>query len=323
MKHTRNVVEPIMRRDITYLPGIQVEEAIEITRHCFFSDEQMALTERVVRNAEEFSIAYRDMLGYWTYERYLTEMYEEAKQESYGYYGNCIVCNSSQSFVVDYVGAEIRDGKKSPNWRERLVCPNCRCNNRQRFMVHKVFDNYKLGQKILMYEQVSPVYKMVSRDVSAVEGFEYLGMGYRGGCVYNGVLNENICKLSYDNETFDLLVANDVFEHVDNYVRAFKEAYRVLRPGGKLLFTVPFNANSRETIKYAEDREDGIVYHKEALYHNSPIENMDALLVYQIFGWDMLDELKKCGFSEAYGKVYYGIKDGYIGYLPLYFEAYK
>lgn len=51
----------------------------------------------------------------------------------------------------------------------------------------------------------------------------------------------------YDGETFpftdnefDSVVANEVFEHVFNPDRFLDEAYRVLRPGGMVLMTMPF-----------------------------------------------------------------------------------
>lgn len=206
------------------------------------------------------------------------------------------MCNSLQPFIVDYQFAEDEEGVKHLNWRERLVCPNCGCNNRQRFIIHKVFDNYKVGMKILLYEQVTRVYHMIKRDISDVEGFEYAGINLQKQTENHEVHFEDVCCLSYPDEVFDIIVSNDVFSHVDDYEQAFQEAYRVLKPEGKMIFTVPFNGNSHKNVKNA---------------------NM------VIFGWEILEKLKKCGFKDAYGKVYYGLKDGYLGYLPLYFEVYK
>lgn len=316
-------MESFMRQDIIYRPGIQLEEAIEITRHCFFSDEQMALTERKVKNQEDFSQAYHELLQFWNYERYLTEMYAASEQKENGYYGRCIVCNAPYSFLVDYQNAEEQNGKAIPNWRERLVCPNCHCNNRQRFMVHKILDNYRVGDSALLYERKTPVYEKIVRDIPTMEGFEYMGEGLESGAFYNGVKYQDICNFTYDDESFMLLISNDVFEHVSNFQKAFDEAFRVLKPDGKIIFTVPFDANSNQTHKRAERQNDQVLFCEDPWYHSNPMENRDPLLVWHIFGWDMLDYLKQSGFSDAYGKVYYGIADGYLGYLPIYFEAVK
>jgi ubiquinone/menaquinone biosynthesis C-methylase UbiE len=59
-----------------------------------------------------------------------------------------------------------------------------------------------------------------SRQASAI-----LGIHFRltGGCAEN---------LPYADESFDLLLAISVIEHVKDVRSVFQEAYRVLRPGG-------------------------------------------------------------------------------------------
>lgn len=49
----------------------------------------------------------------------------------------------------------------------------------------------------------------------------------------------DICKLPYDDESFDLALATDVLEHVDDDEAALRELFRVLKPGGTALITVP------------------------------------------------------------------------------------
>lgn len=300
-RERKEYLEPIMRKDITYISGVQMEEAVEIVRHCTFQDDEMNVIERKVFNADEFKKAYMEMIKYWNYERCLGEMHENTGRESFFYYGNCAVCNTPQPFIVDYQFANIEDGKKSPNWRERLVCPNCGCNSRQRFIIYKIFEWYKPEKKILMYEQNSNMYQKVSREISSITAFEYKNNTETVNTLWN---YEDICSLSYESGEFELLVANEVFQRTDDYKKAFEEAARVLKTGGKMLFTVPFNGNSNVTEKIGT-----------AIKQEIP--------VYQIFGWDMLDTLKECGFQDAYAQMYYGLKDGYMGYLPMCFEACK
>jgi len=45
--------------------------------------------------------------------------------------------------------------------------------------------------------------------------------------------------LPYRDEQFDIVIAIDVLEHVEDDVTAVNEMYRVCRPGGKLIATVP------------------------------------------------------------------------------------
>lgn len=318
----REHLDPIMRKDITYISGIKMEEAVEIIRHCFFKDEEMDVVEYSIHNSKEFHDIYLKLISYWNYERCINELHEDTKKESFYYYGVCAVCNSSQPFLVDYQSAIIENEKKKLNLRERLICPNCRCNSIQRFLIYKIFQNYNYGDHILLYEKNSQIYQKVKREIIDLEGFEYLGLDCNEKEV-SGFNCEDICNLSYESESFSFIMANDVFEHTPEYEKAFEEAYRVLKKNGKLLFTVPFDGNSEKTMKRAELGENGIVTLEEEWYHNSRIPDQKPLLVSQIFGWDILNILRKCGFKDVCGKVYYGVKAGYMGYLPMYFEAQK
>lgn len=315
--------EPLMRRDITYVKGVPLEEAAEMIRHCFFRDEEMELTERVICNPGDFKEVFEGWLEYWKFERCLAEMHAYTGKEMFYYYGTCAVCNSPQPLIVDYQYAEEENGRKKPNWRERLVCPNCGCSSRERFFIRKIFDSYKAGQKALLYEQCSNLFRKVSREIPTVCGFEYPGEFYRGERETNGIRCENICNLSYGDETFDLIAVNETFVLTYDYEQAFREACRVLRPGGKMIFTAPFDGNSVETARRAEMTEQGLVFRAGEWFYGNPVLPEMGRPVYQVFGWDVLDTIKKCGFKEAYGKAYYGLKEGYMGYLPLYFEAYK
>lgn len=53
------------------------------------------------------------------------------------------------------------------------------------------------------------------------------------------VMIGNILKLPFENNKFDLVCLMDVIEHIKEDKAAIKEAYRVLKPGGYLLMTMP------------------------------------------------------------------------------------
>lgn len=46
-------------------------------------------------------------------------------------------------------------------------------------------------------------------------------------------------KLPFENNFFDLVISEWVLEHLDNPKQAFSEIYRVLKPGGKVVFLTP------------------------------------------------------------------------------------
>lgn len=58
----------------------------------------------------------------------------------------------------------------------------------------------------------------------------------RGIDVRKGDLNQ---KLPFQNESFDVIIASHIIEHLDNTDTFVKEIYRVLKPGGYLIIATP------------------------------------------------------------------------------------
>jgi SAM-dependent methyltransferase len=53
------------------------------------------------------------------------------------------------------------------------------------------------------------------------------------------VTSGDLCDLPFPDAHFDLVLATDVLEHIDDEAAALSELRRVLRPGGTLMVTVP------------------------------------------------------------------------------------
>lgn len=53
------------------------------------------------------------------------------------------------------------------------------------------------------------------------------------------VVKGDVCDLPFDSGSFDLVLATDVLEHVDQDGQAVAEIARILKPGGHVLITVP------------------------------------------------------------------------------------
>ena len=113
--------------------------------------------------------------------------------------------------------------------------------------------------------------------------------------------HQDLCALSYAAEQFDLVICNDVFEHVYDLPRALEEIHRVLRPDGRLLATFPMAFGQLESIIKAEviSRQEPVQFHGEPEYHGDPIRPTRGSLVYQIPGWEILDLAATIGFSAV------------------------
>ncbi len=102
------------------------------------------------------------------------------------------------------------------------------------------------------------------------------------GEYYEGVLCVDLCNIPFEDNFFDIIITEDVFEHIRGYEAAFKEIYRVLKPNGAHVFTVPIH-DGRKTI----DREG-----RNKIYHGDPI-NEEGCLVITDWGDDIKEILEK------------------------------
>jgi glycosyltransferase involved in cell wall biosynthesis/SAM-dependent methyltransferase len=240
--------------------------------------------------------------------------------------GYCYVCRGHVPFLVDFQYAYEVDGVRTPNWRERLECPGCRLNNRMRATVHVFEQECKPGRDARIYinEQTTPLFTYLSRSYPNVLGSEYLGKAsVPGACNAEGTRNEDLTRLSFPDAAFDFILSFDVFEHIPDYLQAFRECLRCLKPGGILYFSVPFAKGSAKNIVRARILPDGEVSHVlPPEYHGDPLQSDGCLSFYQ-FGWELLDELKAMGFRDVTALLYWSGELGYLGGEQILFTAAK
>jgi SAM-dependent methyltransferase len=121
--------------------------------------------------------------------------------------------------------------------------------------------------------------------------------------------HEDLAQLSFLDASFDVVICNDVFEHVPELARALAETSRVLRTGGTLLATFPFAHHQQDTIIRAVRTRGDVQFIGEPEYHDDPLDPRGAL-VYQIPGWDILDQLHDAGFAHAENLFISSVKRG-------------
>ncbi len=246
-------------------------------------------------------------------------------EEAFTVLGFCIPCNRQSSFLVDLKsGGQMQSGKLLPNWRERLECPSCGMNNRQRLittLVKQILED-RQNNTIYFMEQVTPIFNWASAFLGnhTVIGSEYLGPNQNAGHSVDGIRHEDAENLSFSSDYLDLIISNDVFEHVPNPAKAFAECARVLKPGGILLATIPFHDDRNESIVRASVADGQTKNFLPPVYHGNPL-SADGSLVFTDFGWDILEIIKSSGFQSAGVRVYASEKFGHLGGGQIVFEA--
>ncbi len=126
----------------------------------------------------------------------------------------------------------------------------------------------------------------------------------RLGEVIDGARNEDVSRLTYPDASFDLMLSSDTLEHVPDFRAALRESRRVLKPGGRHLFTVPIVASRPTTEERAALGPDGAPVHRlPPLYHGRGagiyryIPVGADMLTFTEFGRDLADHIREAGLE--------------------------
>jgi SAM-dependent methyltransferase len=95
----------------------------------------------------------------------------------------------------------------------------------------------------------------------------------------------DICKLPFEDNSFDYIFCNHVLEHIPDDTKAMQELYRVLAPGGMAILQVPLENNREVTFE-----DDSIIDSKERAKVFGQYDHV------RIYGMDYFDKLRNIGF---------------------------
>ena len=189
--------------------------------------------------------------------------------------------------------------------REGWHCANCSASARHRLVM------YALGKMLALEEQ--PVYLWPEKKnvkilepcpggpqiVFLGEKFDYYAPEFDPEKIKRGAdprRYSDIQQLAFADETFDVVIASEVFEHVREDHKGFAEVYRTLKPEGVFIMTVPYDHQRAETLVSVEVRGEEDVYLVPPRYHGGS----GATLEYRQYGRDLLGRLRAVGFTVGY-----------------------
>lgn len=191
----------------------------------------------------------------------------------------------------------------------------------------RVIANHYPNWRELKIHESSPGGRGVSKKLSSeAPGFSYSHFfeGVPRGGVHPARKErcEDLERLTFDDASFDLVITQDVMEHVFDPDRVFREINRVLRPGGAHIFTVPIVRKGEHTKRRARRESNGEITHIcEPQYHGNPVDP-DGSLVTLDWGYDIACRiLTACGAPSVIFSIddlAYGIRAEYIDVVLTY-----
>lgn len=189
--------------------------------------------------------------------------------------GFCPCCDQNVTF------------RASNHWlRDNFLCSNCNSIPRERALM-VVIEKFNPNWRHLVIHESSPVYIRGTSPKLRRECNNYIPTEFVPneplGREVEGFRNENLEKQTFSDESIDLVVTQDVMEHVNKPDLAFKEIARTLKPGGMHIFTVPLINKFNKSERWANFDDKG-----EPQFLNSP-DYHGPWPVTMHWGYDILD----------------------------------
>lgn len=178
-------------------------------------------------------------------------------------------------------------------------CVRCRASAIHMSILQVLQGLYPDLSRLAVYEMSSrgPLFDYLHRHAGSFvysEFFDDVAPGdYRGF-----VQCQDVRRLTYADASFDLCTSTEVFEHVPDDRRGFREIHRVLRPGGRFVFTVPLT-EAAATVERAVLTNGTIQHLQEPEYHGDVIRGQGQVLCFRNYGRDIVDRLHESGFRAA------------------------
>ena len=123
------------------------------------------------------------------------------------------------------------------------------------------------------------------------EGLEFFEELNSGSTVF---MQGSVYRLPFEDNTFDLVICSEVLEHLEDYHAAIDEIYRVLKPEGKFLPSVP---------SYWPEK---ICWSLSSGYQNMPGGHVRIFKKRQV-----INEISDHGFKYDYSERFHGLHSAY------------
>lgn len=179
------------------------------------------------------------------------------------------------------------------NWRGRLYlpiyiqnytiknvfCPRCGSHKRHRLQYVYIQKNISRDKKIRLLHFVPEKY--LEKFLKSHKNIKYLSADIDK---QKAIETRDIRKLTYKENSFDIIICSHVLEHIKEDRQTLKELYRTLKMGGFAFIMVP-QSKSAKTLE-----DDEILPTEYMKYYKQPYH-------VRLYGQDFINRLSETGFD--------------------------
>ncbi len=230
-------------------------------------------------------------------------------KEKFVFEGDCPICEKQAEFVSE-----------NPWFRDYLVCTSCFSIPRERALM-QILSELRSNWRELHIHESSPANRGASLKLKKecpgyIESqyFEDIEPGQidkKHRCMCQDLGNQ-----SFNDENFDVVITQDVFEHLPKPDLAIREIARTLKPGGLHIASVPLVQKWKPTIIRAKLINGKINHILPEDYHGSPVGDGKSL-VFTEWGYDIAAYFYK---ESGMDTIIYHINDINAGIRAEYIE---
>lgn len=165
-----------------------------------------------------------------------------------------------------YFGKLVSDGLDLPIFKEKQIvgggfyknalCPVCLSDQRERLAYLYLKNKTNIFNSNLKVLHIAPE-RNIKKKLQENKKIDYTSFDKVSDWAD---LKGDVMNMSFENDSFDVVICNHVLEHVDDDIKAISEIYRILKPNGWAMLQVPIALDldtkfEDYNIKTEKDRE--------------------------------------------------------------------
>ena len=152
-------------------------------------------------------------------------------------------------------------------------------------------------KKVYELSSQGPLFNYLKKRTKQLVFSEYFD-DVKTGDFKNNIQCQDVQELTFGDNSFDVCTSTEVFEHVPDDLKGFKEIFRVLKAKGTFLLTVPLSLETN-TVERAQYKNGRLQHILKPEYHGDNIRGWHQILCFRNYGKDIVQRITSQGFKSV------------------------